>query len=75
MNGYGRNLPSILGENSFERNYYVPEIHVESPENILAREDAVRYLGVIREKIRHEHTENMLKIKNDYEEHAVSGSE
>ena len=68
MNGFARNLPSPIRENSFDRNYYIPNVIMESPESVLARENAVGYLKVLKEKIRTDHLENMTRIISNHEE-------
>ena len=57
-----RNLPSIL-----ERDYYIP-IEVETPETILAKQNAIGFLGALREKIKCDHTEQMTQIRSNHEE-------
>jgi hypothetical protein len=57
-----RNLPSLL-----ENNYYIP-VEVENPETILAKQNALGFLDVLRDKIRYDHKESMTQIINNHEE-------
>jgi hypothetical protein len=59
---FSKNLPSILGEN------YVVPAYVENPETVLAKENALEFLDVLKTKIKCDHFENMEKIKGNHEE-------
>ena len=60
-----RNLPAIIGE--VEVGYNSP-VYYEDPETVSAKQNTLEYLKTLREKIKYDHEENMVKIQNNHEE-------
>jgi hypothetical protein len=66
MTYFSRNLPRLAEEfSTFESNYLTPVI-IETPETALAKQDSAGYLKALREKIKMDHHENLVRIQSNH---------
>lgn len=61
-------LPVLLEGIPATRNYQIPDIIVENADTVAARQEAVRYLNILKKKIEYDHQENMARIWNNHRE-------